>query len=80
LPRCRRHPLAFITIERPRKNNGENSFCFDDFTVCLLTFFSINLLFLGYRAIRDIAAHRWILATPLQPSALVYYNRAVTQK
>jgi hypothetical protein len=80
LPRRRRHLLLFITTERLRKNNGENTFCFDDSTVCLLTFFSIKLLFLGYRAIRNIAAHRWILATPLQPSALVYYNRVATQK
>ena len=80
LPRLPHHPLACITTERLRENNGENSFCFDDFTVCLLTFFSIKLLFLGYRAIRDIAAHRWILAMPLRPSVLVYYKRAATQK
>jgi hypothetical protein len=80
LPRRPHHPLACIATELLRKNNGENSFCFDDFTVCLLTFFLIKLLFLGYRAIRDIAAHRWIFAMPLRPSVLVYYIRAATQK
>jgi hypothetical protein len=47
LPRRRRRPLAFVTKERRRKKNGENPMCFDDFTVCLLTIFSITLLFSG---------------------------------
>ena len=58
LPRCHRRPLACITIERRRKKNGENCLCCDDFTVCLLTFFPIKLLFSCYLAIFDIAAHR----------------------
>jgi hypothetical protein len=46
-PHCHRHPLLFITTERQRKNNGENSFCFGAFTVCLLTIFSIKFQFSG---------------------------------
>jgi hypothetical protein len=33
--------------------------------------FSIQLLFLGERVIRDIAAHSWIFAPPPPPPALV---------
>jgi hypothetical protein len=47
LPRRRSRPLAFIKTKRRREKNGENHLCFDDFTVCLLTIFSIKLLFLG---------------------------------
>ena len=80
LPRHRRRPLACTTTEQPRKKNGENTSCYDDFTVCLLTFFSIKLLCSCYLAISDIAAHSWIFAPPPPPSARVYYNRAATQK
>jgi hypothetical protein len=65
LPRRFRHLLEFITTEWLRNKNGENLFCLDDFTVHLLTIFSIKLLFLGYSVIRNIVAHRWIFATPL---------------
>ena len=79
-PRRRRRPLAFITTERQRKKIGENRSRFDDFTVCLLTFFSIKLLFSCYHVISDIAADRWIFAPPPPPPARVYDNRATTQK
>ena len=41
-PRRRHRPLAFITIERRHKNNGENTLCFDNFTVCFFTLFQLN--------------------------------------
>ena len=41
LPSRRRRPLACITTERQRKKNRENALHLDNFTVCLLTFFSI---------------------------------------
>jgi hypothetical protein len=62
------------------QKNGDNSFSFDDFTVCLLTFFSIKLLFSGYHATRDFSAHRWIVVTPLASPARFYYNRGALQK
>ena len=80
LPRRRRRPLACITTERQRKKKGENRSCFDDFTVCLLTVFSIKLLFSCCLAISDIAAHSRIFAPLPPPPARVYYNRAATQK
>jgi hypothetical protein len=73
-------PLAFITTEGRCKNNGEKLFCFYDVSVVLLTIFSIKMLFSGYRAIRDIAAHRRILAKPMLPTAPVYSHRATMQK
>ena len=72
--------LAFRTTEQRRKNNGENTFCFDNFTVCLLTFFPIKLLLSCHRAIRDITAERRIFAPPPPPSTCVVYKIAATQK
>jgi hypothetical protein len=43
-PRCQCRPLAFITNEQRRKNNSEKRLGFDDFSVLLLTIFSIKLL------------------------------------
>ena len=40
-------PIEFIRTEQQRKNNGEKPLRFDNFTVLLLTFFSIKLPFLG---------------------------------
>jgi hypothetical protein len=70
----------FITIEWRRKNNGENLLCLDDFSVVLLTFFSIKMLFSGYHAIRDIAADRWIFVPPLTPLDRVRQLTAALQK
>jgi hypothetical protein len=42
--------------------------------------FQLHCYFRGYRAILDIAAHRWIFAPPQLPSARVCYKRAATQK
>ena len=72
--------LAFRTTEQRRKNNGENTFCFDDFTVCLLTFFPIELLLSCHRAIRDIAAQRRIFAPPLTQMDRVCQLKAALQK
>jgi hypothetical protein len=47
LPRRHHCPLEFVTTERRCKKNGENPFCFEDFTVFSHTFFSIKLLFSG---------------------------------
>ena len=77
--RCGR-PFLFITTERRRKNNGENLLCFDDFSVILLTFFSIKMLFSGYCAIRDITADRWIFVPPLTPLDRVHQLTAALQK
>jgi hypothetical protein len=46
LRRCRR-PLAFIKKEQRCKRNGEKPLRFDDFSVLVLTIFSIKLLLLG---------------------------------
>jgi hypothetical protein len=43
-------------------------------------FFQLNCYFRGYRAIYDIAAHRWIFATPPPPSARVRQLKAELQK
>jgi hypothetical protein len=47
LPHCHRCPIAFIKKDWQRKKNGEKQLRFDDFSVLLLTFFSIKLLFWG---------------------------------
>jgi hypothetical protein len=80
LPRLHRRPLVFITIERRCKKNCENHLCFHAFSVVSLTFFSIKMLFSGYRAIRDITAHRWFFSPPTLPPVRVYYNKALTKK
>ncbi len=46
----------------------------------LSPFFQLNRYLLGYRAIREITAHRQIFALPPPAPAHVYYNRAATQK
>ena len=43
-------------------------------------FFQLNRYFQGYRAIREISAHREIFAPPPPAPAHVYYNRAATQQ
>jgi hypothetical protein len=74
-------PIACIYSHRatPQKN-GDNILCFDYVSVVLLNIFSIKMLFSGYRAIRDIAARRCILSTPLLPLTCVPFNRAATPK
>ncbi len=79
-PRRRRRPLLFITTEWRQKLNGENLLCFDDFTFFYSPFFQFNCYFRGYRAIRDIAAHRRIFAPAPPPSTRVVYKIAATQK
>jgi hypothetical protein len=54
--------------------------CLDDFSVVLLTFFSIKMLFSGYREIRDIAADTWIFVPPLTPLDRVRQLTAALQK
>jgi hypothetical protein len=80
LPRRRSRPLAFI------KKSGDAKRMVRIF--CVLTIlqfiyspsFQSIWYFRGYRAIRDIAAHRLIFAPPPPLSARAYYNRAMMQK
>ena len=74
LPR-RRSLTTFIKAERRRKKNGEKPLRFDDFTVLLLTFFSIKLLFLGQT--RDL----WYLSsqTDFCPTAAAAWSCLLKQ-
>ena len=64
LHRRRSRPLAFIKRTWQRKKNGENQLFFDDHTFFHSPFFQLNCYFRGYRAFRDIIAHRRIFTTP----------------
>ncbi len=65
-------PTNYYKKQHWHKKNGEKWLSVDDFSVLLLTFFSMKLLFQFQHATHDIAAHRPIFAPPLIPPTCYY--------
>jgi len=63
LPCSHHHPLVFINKEQRSKKNGAKQSSLDEFTVLLLTFFSMKLTFWLAMQDHDILSHRWIFAS-----------------